>query len=225
MRDASGKALVQGKKTIDECQAFLLVAVYQPPKKQWEEQRGWLHMGIAFSLAHELKLNEPVSFQHFLQSYVNAHPGVAIDEELIERQWLNQTRTWLNCYCVDASHATQFGKPAVIAAEDYTARTCREWYRESANCGQAFDVHLVSYVEILRCMRRFRDASERLEAQERDKGKGKQGPKEKTKVVKEMMDLVMACHGELIGLDRFWRSRFERVRGQDETEGKSKHFS
>lgn len=45
--DAAGKALVQGRKTVDECQAFLLVSVYPSPKRKWEDQRGWLYMGIA----------------------------------------------------------------------------------------------------------------------------------------------------------------------------------
>ena len=72
-----------------------------------------------------------------------------------EREHLNRMRTWLNCYCVDASHATQFGKPAMISAEDAAALGAREWYR-SSRMSLAIDVHLVAYVELLHTMRSFR---------------------------------------------------------------------
>lgn len=185
---------MQGNKTVDECQAFMLIAVYQAPQKKWEDQRGWLHMGIAFSLAHELKLNEPIALQDFLRS--TNEPNM----EIAERLWLNQARTWLNCYCVDASHATQFGKPAMIAMDDYVARNCREWYHIS-KYNHAFDVHLVSYVEILRRMRRFRIDTDRLESEERENPKN-------PKKWKDMMEIAMSCHSDLIGLDTFWRQRF-----------------
>ena len=51
-RTCAGNALVQGKKTVADCQAFLLCAVYQTPKKKWEDQRGWLYMGIAFTYVY-----------------------------------------------------------------------------------------------------------------------------------------------------------------------------
>lgn len=34
--------------------------------------------------------------------------------EAQEREILNQTRLWLNCYNLDRSTATQFGKPSTI---------------------------------------------------------------------------------------------------------------
>lgn len=80
---------------------------------------------------------------------VNPEPGMS------EREHLNRIRTWLNCYCVDWSHATQFGKPAMISVDDFTARSCREWYR-SSRCNLAIDVHLVAYVEMLRTMGHFK---------------------------------------------------------------------
>jgi len=137
-RTTAGNALVQGKKSVADCQAFLLCGVYQATKKKWEDQRGWLYMGIAFTLAQELNLGN-----------TNPEPGMS------EREHLNRIRTWLNCYCVDWSHATQFGKPAMISVDDFTARSCREWYR-SSSYSLAIDVHLVAYVEILRTMGHFK---------------------------------------------------------------------
>ncbi|KAF8921372.1 hypothetical protein CPB85DRAFT_1372495 [Mucidula mucida] len=49
-RDASAKSLIEGPRTIDVCQAYLLMALYPPPKKKWEEDRRWILMGVAISL-------------------------------------------------------------------------------------------------------------------------------------------------------------------------------
>lgn len=73
-----------------------------------------------------------------------------------ERDYLNRMRTWLNCYCVDASHATQFGKPAMISSDDTAALSSREWYRCSP-MNLSIDVHLAAYVEMLRTMRKFKE--------------------------------------------------------------------
>ena len=46
-RDAAGKGLVEGKQSVDMCQAYLIMAVYPVPKKKWVEDRSWLLMGVA----------------------------------------------------------------------------------------------------------------------------------------------------------------------------------
>jgi hypothetical protein len=46
-RDAAGRALVEGSKSVDLCQAYLIMAVYPVPKKKWVEDRSWLLMGVA----------------------------------------------------------------------------------------------------------------------------------------------------------------------------------
>lgn len=46
-RDAAAKALIDGPKSVDVCQAYLLMALYPPPKKKWEEDRRWVLMGVA----------------------------------------------------------------------------------------------------------------------------------------------------------------------------------
>lgn len=90
-------------------------------------------------MAIELELNQP--------------PPPVCDE----RESLNRTRTWLNCYCVDASHAIQFGKMPMLGLDDYVARTSRDWYKSSAlNLNSPFDVHLVAYIEIILVMAEWR---------------------------------------------------------------------
>lgn len=45
-REAAGKALVDGVKSIDVCQAYVLLGVYPMPAKKWAKDRSWLFMGV-----------------------------------------------------------------------------------------------------------------------------------------------------------------------------------
>ncbi|KAI5122291.1 hypothetical protein M0805_002370 [Coniferiporia weirii] len=210
VHDLSGKTLVQGRKTVDECQAFLIQSVYQMPRKRFEDQRGWLTMGLAFSLAHELRLNEPPSTDHITDLYstesMDSKDGFA--REMVERERLNRIRTWLNCYCVDASHATQFGKPAMLDVEDYIARNCKDWYRSSP-FNLSIDVHLVAYVEISRTMRHFRIEVEQVDIEEREHPS-------RPKKIKEVLEIVDNYHNELWKLHVEWSNRFASHPRHDE---------
>lgn len=89
-------------------------------------------------MAIELELNQP--------------PPPTYDE----REALNRTRTWLNCYCVDGSHATQYGKLPMLSLDDYLARNSREWYRSSP-MNTPYDIHLCAYVQILMQLAHWRE--------------------------------------------------------------------
>lgn len=144
-----------------------------------------------YSLAQELKLYDP-----------------APDPRISEREQLNRARTWLNCYCVDGSHATQFGKPAMLSVDDPFARNCRDWYR-SSRYNLAIDVHLVAYVELLRKMGHFK----------KDVAAPKLGVVRNTTVSNttsfrphvqdKILDIVWHYHGELSNLYREWSKRFD----------------
>ncbi|KAJ7632544.1 fungal-specific transcription factor domain-containing protein [Roridomyces roridus] len=133
--EAAAVALIHGSIGLDICQAYLILAVYPLPRKKFADDRSWLFMGIAIKMALELGLNRPEP----------------IPSPFSEKESLNRTRTWLNCYCVDASHGIQFGKMPMLNLEDYAARTSRDWYR-SSNLNGPFDVHLCAYVSIILLM-------------------------------------------------------------------------
>ncbi|KAJ6502622.1 hypothetical protein C8R45DRAFT_626817 [Mycena sanguinolenta] len=135
-REAAAKALIDGYTGVDICQAYLILGVYPMPQKKFADDRSWLFMGLAIRMAMELGLNQPPS-------------------HCDERESLNRTRTWLNCYCVDASHAIQFGKVPMLGLDDYIARTSRDWYR-SSSLNSPFDVHLCAYVHIILLMAEWR---------------------------------------------------------------------
>lgn len=71
------------------------------------------------------------------------------------RQNINRTRAWLNTYCVDGSHATQFGKMPMVKLDDYIVRTsARSWYKSVDSA--PYDIGLCGYAELLMLMARFR---------------------------------------------------------------------
>lgn len=135
-RDAAGKALINGSKSVDVCQAYLILSVYPVPKKRWAQDRSWLLQGAAITMALDLDLDQV--------------PPSSCDE----RESLNRTRTWLNCFCVDHSHSIQFGKFRAIQ-NDYLAKKSREWYR-SSSFNTPFDVHLCAYVQLIILMAEWR---------------------------------------------------------------------
>ncbi|KAJ6630715.1 fungal-specific transcription factor domain-containing protein [Mycena sp. CBHHK59/15] len=145
-RDAAAKALIDGSRSVDVCQAYLLLGVYPVPKKKFVDDRSWLFMGVSIRMAIELELNQPSSVSVY---------G--------ERESLNRTRTWLNCYCVDGSHAIQFGKMPMLSLDDYVARTSRDWYNSSP-MNSPFDVHLCGYVHLIHLMSEWRKTVEEGQA-------------------------------------------------------------
>lgn len=70
------------------------------------------------------------------------------------REVANRTRIWINCYNLDRSTSTQFGKPSTIK-EDYIARHAKSWYKTTTF---SYDIHLSGYTELLRVMARFHEA-------------------------------------------------------------------
>ncbi|KAL5486002.1 hypothetical protein ACEPAI_7046 [Sanghuangporus weigelae] len=196
-RDLAGKTLVGGRKTIDECQAYLIQSAYQLPRKRFEDQRTWLTMGLSFSLALELKLNVPPKDDELEE---DSKDFLRWERELMLRKRMNRIRTWLSCYCIDASYATQFGKPAMLEVDDYIVQTCREWYLSPYSLPN--DVHIVAHVEICRTMRLFRTEVEALEAEEK-------GRPLKRSRLPQVLKIVDKYHTELLHNHSEWSSRFD----------------
>ncbi|KAF8623696.1 hypothetical protein AX17_007394 [Amanita inopinata Kibby_2008] len=133
---AAGTALISGKKDVDMCHAYILLSLYPVPAKRWEDQRSWLYLGLAIRTATELNLHLPVT--SIPQS------------EMPAREVLNRARVWLNCFNVDRSTGSQYGKPPIINSMDYQANHSRDWWRSSPYNMKNFDIHLCVYNNELR---------------------------------------------------------------------------
>lgn len=138
-KHSAANALIDGWKSVELCQAYILMSVYAVPARRWEEDRSWLYTGLAIRIATDLNLHQVST--------------VKPTSERQEREFLNRTRVWLICFNLDRSTATQFGKPSTIK-EDYTVRNSKDWFKKSPY-NHPFDVHLCGYTSLLRIVARF----------------------------------------------------------------------
>ena len=56
-KSAAANALVDGWKSVELCQAYILMSIYAVPARRWEEDRSWLYTGLAIRCALSLSLN------------------------------------------------------------------------------------------------------------------------------------------------------------------------
>lgn len=138
---AAGTALISGPKNIEAVQAYILLSLYPVPARRWEEDRGWLYLGLAIRFAVDLNLHHPSS----------AKP----QNEAHAREMLNRTRVWLNCFNLDRSTGSQYGKAAIIPNTDYVANHSEDWWRSSPYNMDKFDIHICGYNAELRVMAAF----------------------------------------------------------------------
>jgi hypothetical protein len=138
-KSAAANALIDGWKSVELCQAYILLSIYSVPARRWEEDRSWLYTGLAIRIATDLNL-------HLL-------PPKTPTTEQQELEMLNRTRIWIICFNVDKSTATQFGKPSTLR-EDHIVRKSHEWYK-SSNFNHPYDVHIIAYTSLFRIINKF----------------------------------------------------------------------
>lgn len=140
-KHSAANALIDGWKSVELCQAYILMSIYAVPARKWEEDRSWLYTGLAARIATDLNLHQVSTIQP--------------QTERQEREMLNRARVWMICFNIDRSTATQFGKPSTIK-EDYITRHSADWYKQS-RFRDKFDIHLCAYSTLLRIVGRFHD--------------------------------------------------------------------
>ncbi|KAI9445815.1 hypothetical protein F5148DRAFT_1153666 [Russula earlei] len=112
-KTAAANELIDGRKSVELCQAYILLSIYAVPARRWEEDRSWLYTGLAIRSVTDLNL-------HIL-------PPKKLTMEQQELEMLNRTQIWIICFNIDKSTATQFGKPSIIV------RKSLKWYKSSLN--------------------------------------------------------------------------------------------
>ncbi|KAG7085553.1 hypothetical protein E1B28_003110 [Marasmius oreades] len=140
-KHSAANALVDGWKSVELCQAYILMSIYAVPARRWEEDRSWLYTGLAIRIATDLNL-------HMV-------PTTKPHNEKQEREVLNRTRVWMICFNLDRSTATQFGKRSTIK-EDYILRHSADWFTKS-QYNLDFDVHLCAHTALLKIVAKFHD--------------------------------------------------------------------
>ncbi|KAF5359499.1 hypothetical protein D9756_003353 [Leucocoprinus leucothites] len=138
---AAGTALIGGTKNVEMCAAYILLSLYPVPTRRMTEQRSWLYLGLAIRTATDLNLHIPIKEKP--------------RDEWQAREILNRTRIWLNCFNLDRSTGSQYGKPPIINNADYVANHSTEWYKSSQFNMEHFDMHICAYNAELRVMASF----------------------------------------------------------------------
>lgn len=50
-KHSAANALIDGWKSVELCQAYILMSIYAVPARRWEEDRSWLYAGLAIRFA------------------------------------------------------------------------------------------------------------------------------------------------------------------------------
>jgi|ERR1700722_12466351 len=50
-KHSAANALIDGWKSVELCQAYIMMSIYAVPAKRWEEDRSWLYTGLAIRCA------------------------------------------------------------------------------------------------------------------------------------------------------------------------------
>jgi len=133
-KHSAANALIDGWKSVELCQAYILMSIYAVPARRWEEDRSWLYTGLAARcVIYTLPFVSRAYHRHSrIATDLNLHqvPTTQPQTERQEREMLNRTRVWMICFNIDRSTATQFGKPSTIK-EDYITRHSADWYKQS----------------------------------------------------------------------------------------------
>ncbi|KAH9949980.1 hypothetical protein B0H21DRAFT_832802 [Amylocystis lapponica] len=141
-RLAAGTALIGGQKSVEIVEAYILLTLYPAPARRWEEDRSWIYLGLAIRLAIDLNLHYPNT----------PHPN----DEQHAREMLNRTRVWLNCFNLDRSTGSQYGKSSIIPNSDYVANHTEDWWKSSPWNIHGFDIHICCYNAELKVMADFK---------------------------------------------------------------------
>jgi Fungal specific transcription factor domain len=156
----AGQALVAGLKSPELVAGRMyLLSLYPVPSARWEEDRGWL-IGRSYTvLFYLLPFVLGMRLTHAttrMATDPNLHHSLTAraTNEQQARELANRVRIWINCFDLDCSTSTQFGKPSTNK-ENYIARHTMFWCRQS---GLNYDIHLCGYTQMLRVMARFHEA-------------------------------------------------------------------
>ncbi|KAI0267719.1 hypothetical protein BC834DRAFT_821940 [Gloeopeniophorella convolvens] len=140
-RQAAGATFLGGEKRVEVVQAYILLSLWPIPARRWEDDRCWIYLGQAIRMAVDMNLH---------------HPNTAKPRnELHAREMLNRTRAWLNCFNLDRSMGSQYGKTPIINNADYVANHSPEWWNSSEYNMEHFDIHLCAYNAELRILSSF----------------------------------------------------------------------
>lgn len=58
---SAASSLMDSKKSVELCQAYLILSVWPLPSRKYDEDRAWLYLGLAIRMAMDLNLHMPTN--------------------------------------------------------------------------------------------------------------------------------------------------------------------
>lgn len=130
------EALLEGYKSVEISQAFLVLAIYHKPTNRLSEDRSWQYLGFAIRIATEIGVNRLTKPNDEVK-----------DNEQVRRRVRNRNRLWISLWLTDRSLSLQTGRPHTISEDDLIFRSDL-WHRE--NFALPEDSRLVSLIKLTR---------------------------------------------------------------------------
>ncbi|KAL0578178.1 hypothetical protein V5O48_003809 [Marasmius crinis-equi] len=140
-QDIAGTICFTGQKNVEMSMAFVLMSLYPAPFEHFEDSRSCMYLEIAIRIATELNLCLP--------------PTVKPLNEVHAREQLNRTRVWINCFNLDRSMSSQYGRRPIISSGDYISNHVERWWSLSDYNIKNFDIHTCCYSAELNVVGKF----------------------------------------------------------------------
>ena len=138
------------RRVLRSDQAYMILAMYPPRVKSFQEERGYVYLGLAVRY----------EFRHFLPSSPRFNPlySLAVDlnlnrpsvtkvvNEQHERELLNRTRTWLILFSMERAASVLVGRTLTLP-DDHVTNNCKTWW-QSSSLNLSWDKHISEYTEV-----------------------------------------------------------------------------
>ncbi|PWZ02182.1 hypothetical protein BCV70DRAFT_58581 [Testicularia cyperi] len=109
--------LMEGFRSAEIAQAFVILATYHPPTTTLAEDRSWSYIGFGIRIASELDMNNKISVRPANREH---NPELA-------RRLRNRERTWLNLWLSETSLSQHMGRRPTLAI-DPVVMGCASWH-------------------------------------------------------------------------------------------------
>ena len=128
----------------------MILAMYPPRVKSFQEERGYIYLGLAVrcvscrSLASSPLFNRRCSLAVDLN--LNRPSVTKVVNDQHERELLNRTRTWLILFAMERAASVLVGRTLTLP-DDPVASNCTTWW-QSSHLNLSWDKHISEYAEV-----------------------------------------------------------------------------
>ena len=128
----------------------MILAMYPPRVKSFQEERGYIYLGLAvrYELCHSLVPSPLFLLSSSVAVDLNLNrPSVTkVVNDQHERELLNITRTWLVLFAMERASSVLVGRTLTLP-DDPVASNSKNWWQFS-RFNLSWDKHISEYAEV-----------------------------------------------------------------------------